>query len=82
MIVSMVEWCFFDIGSVFFKLEKYLLYINLKLEKVLWNQEFSIFFKDFDGNEYIVDLIIYEEYFEGDRKDVVKVIRRSKIDGQ
>lgn len=81
MIASMVEWCFLDTGSVPPKLEKYPSHINLKLEKALRNQESSTSFKDSDGNEYIVDLTTYEEYPEGDRKDVVKVIRRSKIDG-
>lgn len=31
--------------------------------------------------KYIVDLIIYEEYFESDLLNFVKVIRKSKIDG-
>lgn len=81
MIANMVEWCFLDTGSVPPKLEKYPSHINLQLEKALRNQEPSTFFKDSDGNKYIVDLNTYEEYPEGDRKDVVKVIRRSKIDG-
>lgn len=81
MIANMVEWCFLDTSSVPPKLEKYPSHINLQLEKALRNQDASTAFKDSDGNEYIVDLTAYEEYPKGDRKDVVKVIRKSKIDG-
>lgn len=82
MMADMVEWCFLDTSTVPSKLEKYPANINLQLEKALRKQESKTSFCDAQGNRYIVDLTSYEEYPEGDDTDVVKVIRKSKIDGK
>lgn len=78
--VSMVEWCFLDnTGSN--DLIKYPPDINLQLEKALSFQEPRTSFLDDQGKKYIVDLTTYEEYPEDDTRDIVKVIRRSKLNG-
>lgn len=82
MMADMVEWCFLDTSTVPSKLEKYPANINLQLEKALRKQESKTSFCDAQGNRYIVDLTSYEEYPEGDDTDIVKVIRKSKIDGK
>lgn len=82
MMTDMVEWCFLDTDSVPPKLEKYPANINLQLEKALRKQKSKTSFCDAQGNIYIVDLTSYEEYPEGDRTDVVKMLRKSNISGE
>lgn len=78
--VSMVEWCFLD-NTCSNDLIKYPPDINLQLEKALRFQESRTSFLDAQGKRYIVDLTTYEEYPEDDISDIVKVIRRSKLNG-
>lgn len=82
MMADMVIWCFLDTDSVPPKLEKYPANINLQLEKALRKQESKTSFCDAQGNIYIVDLTSYEENPEGDRTDVVKILRKSNISGE
>lgn len=82
IMADMVEWCFIEITSKGQQLEKYPPDINMQLEKALRNQESDISFRDRDGKRYIVDLTTYEEYPEDDKTDVVKVIRKNKIDSK
>lgn len=81
MMADMVEWCFLDTSTVPSRLEKYPANINLQLEKALRKQESETSFCDVQGMKYIVDLTSYEEYPEGDRTDVVKILRKSNISG-
>lgn len=82
MVANTVEWCFLNAGSVPPQLEKYPAHINLQLEKALRNMASKTSFCDAQGNIYIVDLTSYEEYPEGDEKDAVKVLRKSKASGE
>lgn len=82
MMASMVEWCFLDANTVPSILEKYPANINLQLEKALRKHESKTSFCDAQGNTYIVDLTSYEEYSESDETNVVKVLRKCKIEGE
>lgn len=82
MMASMVEWCFLDASNVSSKLKKYPANINLQLEKALMKLESKTSFCDAQGNTKIVDLTSYEEYSERDETNVVKVIRKCKIEGE
>jgi hypothetical protein len=82
IMADMVEWCFLEITPKGQQLENYPPDINMKLEKALRNQESEISFFDSQGKRYIVDLTNYEEYPEDDKTDVVKVIRKNKIDSE
>nr|XP_022324016.1 zinc-binding protein A33-like [Crassostrea virginica] len=80
LLASMVEWCFLDTTDSN-NLTVYPPNISMQLEKAFVNQETKVSFLDDQGKKYIVDLTTYEEYPEDDTRDIVKVIRRSKLDG-
>ncbi|XP_060564916.1 protein mono-ADP-ribosyltransferase PARP14-like [Ruditapes philippinarum] len=77
---NIAQWCFIEVSQTGEKVLQYEKDINMEIENAYKQQKDTVEYV-IDGNDYIIDFALMEEYPESSPSDKVKVIRKEVVKG-